>query len=111
VGTAAWITIIAFTVVVLPASVGWIAGIHIPPGDSYRSTPALAWICSLLTVLPVLLVGYATTPQSQCGGTGCDTSYGLGAVFIALLIYAPALVGTALGRRHVRRKSQQAAGQ
>lgn len=103
---AAWITIIALAGVLLPVSVGWIIGLRVAPGDSYRSTPALAWISSLVIVLPVLLIGYATTPQTECGGTGCDTGYGLGATFIAIVIYGPALIGTMLGRRHARRRSQ-----
>jgi hypothetical protein len=105
-GTTAWIMIIASAAVLLPSAIGWVAGVRVAPGNSYRQTPVVAWICTLAIAFVVLIVADATTPQSECGGTGCDTGNGVGAAFIALITYGPVLIGTILGRRHARRRHQ-----
>ena len=103
-GFVGWI-LIALGVVV-PLIAGLAAGFLITPNNSSRSTPALAWFCVCPLIGLSLIVGYATTPNSACGGTGCDTGYGLGAIAIGILLWIPALIGTASGRLLRRRRTR-----
>ena len=90
---------VALALLVAPLAVGLVAGRTVAPGSSYRRLPVLALICCLGLGVLAVMVAAATTPQSECHNTGCDTSYGVGAMFGAGLMYAPALLGVWLGRR------------
>jgi hypothetical protein len=59
---------------------------------------SVAGICAGGIVGVAYIVGFATTPQSACGNTGCDTSYGLGVVLMFFPVFGVALAGVALGR-------------
>jgi hypothetical protein len=63
----------------------------------------VAGICAGGIVGLAWLFGFATTPQSACGNTGCDTGYGLGAISMFFPVFGLALGGVALGRILVRR--------
>jgi hypothetical protein len=100
---AGWLALAA----VVPFSIGAVAGFRIRAGPSYRQAPAVAWICTLVLVGILLFVGSATTPQSACNNTGCDTGYGLGAMFLSLPVFLLALAGVSLGRLMARWRRKQ----
>jgi hypothetical protein len=89
----------------VPLLVGCVAGWLVPKGGGYRQTPAVAGFCMLGLDVVILIVGSATTPQSACGGTGCDTGYGVGVMALSVPIFALAFAGAALGRLVAQRRS------
>jgi hypothetical protein len=65
-----WVANIITVFIIVPLLVGGVAGLRVRAGDGYRQTPAIAWFCTLAIDVLMLIVGFATTPQSDCGGTG-----------------------------------------
>ena len=96
----AWVALF----LLVPVVAGGVAGLLVRVGDRHRQTPAVAGWCTLVIIVLVLIVGYGATPQSECGGTGCDTGYGIGAALLAIPVFALALAGVAAGRSAARRK-------
>jgi hypothetical protein len=101
---AGWIALF----VLVPMFIGGVAGVLILPGTGSRQAPAVAGFCTLGIVVAILIVGDATTPQSACGGTGCDTGYGLGAMLLSIPVFVLALPGVLLGRLLTKRSHQRA---
>jgi hypothetical protein len=96
---AAWIALMVLT----PVLVGVLAGAYVRPGSGYRESAGLAWICSFAIAAIVFVIGVVTAPPGECGNNDCDTSYGLGALLIAIVGFAPTMLGVTLGRRVARR--------
>jgi uncharacterized RDD family membrane protein YckC len=90
--------------IVVPLFVSGVAGLRVHAGDGYRQTPAVAWFCTLAIDVLMLIVGFATTPQSECSGTGCDTGYGVGVMFVSVPLFVLTLAGVAVGRLVARRR-------
>lgn len=44
------------------------------------------------------VIGTVTTPDSACGGTGCDTGYAVGLLVMAPFVYGLAFLGAWIGR-------------
>lgn len=99
-----WVACIVTVFIIVPLLVGGVAGLRVRAGDGYRQMPAVAWFCTLAIDALMLIVGFATTPQSDCGGTGCDTGYGVGVMFFSVPFFALALAGVAAGRLVARRR-------
>lgn len=57
----------------------------------------MAWICTLGIAFIVLVVGFAATPQSDCGNTGCDNGYAVGGMLLSVVLFPIVLVGVVLG--------------
>jgi Ca2+/H+ antiporter len=80
------------------------AGILI--GASYRphnpfsesTIRAVAVVAALLAVVS-FLIGVTTSSGSDCGGTDCDTGYGIGSVLLIGVYFAGLVPGALLGRR------------
>jgi hypothetical protein len=98
----AWVAL----VVLVPVVTGSAAGLLVRIGDRHRRTPAVAGWCTLVIAVLVLIVGYGTTAQSACGNTGCDTSYGVGAVVLAIPVFLFALGAVAASRSFVRKGAE-----
>jgi hypothetical protein len=99
-----WVAGVITILVLMPLLVGGVAGLRVRAGDSYRQTPAVAGFCTLAIDVLILIAGFATTPQSECGETGCDTGYGVGVMFLSVPFFALALAGVAAGRLVARHR-------
>jgi hypothetical protein len=100
---AGWIAVVVLTLMLVGAAAGrWVRA-----GKSYRQAPAVAWICTLVIGAIVLVVSDASTPQTACGGTGCDTANGIGTMFAAVAVFPLVLVGVAIGRVLARRRGDR----
>jgi hypothetical protein len=95
-----WVALVAL----VPVVVGGVAGRLVRDGERYRWTPALAGLCTLALLILVAIVGFATTPQSACGGTGCDNGYSVGIGVMVIPVFLLALAGVAAGRNVARRR-------
>jgi hypothetical protein len=99
-----WVASVITVFIIVPLLVGGLAGLCVRAGDGYRQTLAVAGFCTLAIDVLMLIVGFATTPQSECGGTGCDTGYGVGVMFLSVPLFVLALTGVAAGRLVARRR-------
>ncbi len=76
-----------------------------------KEDPAtVAGVCAGAILGTAYLVVIATTPQSECGNTGCDTGYGIGVIVMFFPVFGVTLAGVGLARllrrRTARRSSQ-----
>lgn len=100
VAIAAWLTV---PVVVL--LIGLVIGAVYRPHEPFAMGTLRALVVTAGVLgLTSLLVGYAITPDAECGNTGCDTSYGLGAILLTGICFIAMLPGAVLGRLVVRHR-------
>jgi hypothetical protein len=68
--------------ILVPVVTGAVVQLAWCPGE-WRGTRRLTLRAPIALLLLSDVIGSLTTPQSACGGTGCDSGYGVGLMFAA----------------------------